>query len=180
MHCSCAPREGPTCVIPKLSLSLCFDWSLAYQHVSQVFEKLLPIPVSLVIDHHSFKCLLPGLPGPVTSATAVVPQQPQAGSRSCFCPYAPCTQLSVPYPPPTPPPPPHPASSTPTGLCTGVGDAGLKQLSTLTSLTNLNLDSRLFTDVGMRYIQGLTNLVALDLFAAKISDIGCGYFRLVA
>ena len=91
-----------------------------------------------------------------------------------------CQSPTHPPPPPPPTPPPHPASSTPTGLCTGVGDAGLKQLSTLTSLTNLNLDSRLFTDVGMRYIQGLTNLVALDLFAAKISDIGCGYFRLVA
>ena len=64
-------------------------------------------------------------------------------------------------------------------VCAGVGDAGLQQLSGLTSLTKLNLDARLFTDVGMRYIQGLTNLVALDLFAAKISDIGCGYFRLV-
>lgn len=61
-----------------------------------------------------------------------------------------------------------------------MGDAGLQQLSSLTSLTNLNLDSRLFTDLGMRHIQGLTNLVVLDLFAAKISDIGCGYFRSVA
>ena len=65
------------------------------------------------------------------------------------------------------------------GVClyAGVGNAGLQELSSLTSLTSLNLDSRLFTDVGMRHIQGLTNLVALDLFAARISDIGCGYFR---
>ena len=45
-------------------------------------------------------------------------------------------------------------------LFTGVGDAGLQQLSSLASLTSLNLDSRLFTDLGMRHIKGLTNLVA--------------------
>ena len=59
----------------------------------------------------------------------------------------------------------------------GVSDFGLQELSLLTSLTNLNLDSRLFTDVGMRHLKGLTNLVALDLFAAKVSDIGCAYIR---
>ena len=59
----------------------------------------------------------------------------------------------------------------------GVGDAGLQELSALTSLTSLNLDSRLFTDLGMRHLKGLTNLVVLDLFAAKVSDIGCGYLR---
>lgn len=59
----------------------------------------------------------------------------------------------------------------------GVGDAGLQELSALTSLTALNLDSRLFTDVGMRHLKPLTNLVLLDLFAAKVSDIGCGYIR---
>ncbi len=59
----------------------------------------------------------------------------------------------------------------------GVGDAGLQELSGLTSLTALNLDSRLFTDLGMRHLKPLTNLVLLDLFAAKVSDIGCGYIR---
>ena len=62
-------------------------------------------------------------------------------------------------------------------LLAGVGDAGLQELSALTSLTALNLDSRLFTDLGMRHLKPLTNLVLLDLFAAKVSDIGCGYIR---
>ncbi len=62
-------------------------------------------------------------------------------------------------------------------ILAGVGDAGLQELSALTSLTALNLDSRLFTDVGMRHLKPLTNLVLLDLFAAKVSDIGCGYIR---
>ena len=77
------------------------------------------------------------------------------------------------------------ASASPEGAYTrqcciaiaGVGDAGLQELSALTSLTSLSLDSRLFTDLGMRHLKGLTNLVVLDLFAAKVSDIGCGYLR---
>lgn len=60
-----------------------------------------------------------------------------------------------------------------------MGDLGLQHLSALTSLTYLNLDSRLFSDMGMKHIKGLTNLVVLDLFAAKVSDLGCGYIRSV-
>ena len=63
--------------------------------------------------------------------------------------------------------------------CTGAGDLGLQHLSGLTSLTYLNLDSRLFSDMGMKHIKGLTNLVVLDLFAAKVSDLGCRRIALV-
>ena len=54
----------------------------------------------------------------------------------------------------------------------GVCDAGLKQLSALTCLTYLNLDSRQFSDTGLKHIKGLTNLVVLDLFAAKCLTLG--------
>lgn len=59
----------------------------------------------------------------------------------------------------------------------GVGDLGLKELSALTCLTYLNLDSRLFSDTGLKHIKGLTNLVVLDLFVAKVYDHGCEHIR---
>ena len=58
-----------------------------------------------------------------------------------------------------------------------MGDDGLEHLTGLTSLTQLNLDSRLIGDTGLLRIATLTNLVHLDLFGAKISDIGCTVLR---
>lgn len=59
----------------------------------------------------------------------------------------------------------------------GVSNYGLTHIARLTSLTDLNLDSRLITDAGLSYIKGLTNLLTLDLFGAKVSDIGCIHLR---
>ena len=59
----------------------------------------------------------------------------------------------------------------------GVGDAGLCQISGLTTLTQLNADSRHVSDAGLCAITSLTNLRHLDLFGARISDAGCAHFK---
>ena len=59
----------------------------------------------------------------------------------------------------------------------GVGDLGLAAIAHLTSLEELCMDSRLFTDQGLKAIAPLTRLRALDVFGARISDAGCLHLR---
>lgn len=59
----------------------------------------------------------------------------------------------------------------------GVGDLGLAAIAHLTSLQELYIDSRLFTDQGLKAIFSLTELRCLDVFGARISDAGCVHFR---
>ena len=59
----------------------------------------------------------------------------------------------------------------------GVSDLGLAAIAHLTSLQELYIDSRLFTDQGLKAISSLTELRCLDVFGARISDAGCVHFR---
>ena len=59
----------------------------------------------------------------------------------------------------------------------GVGDLGLAAIAHLTSLEELCMDSRLFTDQGLKAVAPLTRLRALDVFGACISDAGCVHLR---
>ena len=62
-------------------------------------------------------------------------------------------------------------------VCAGISDLGTARLSRLVTLQALNLDMRSIGDGGVRNLSGLTNLRQLDLFGAKVSDTGCSWLR---
>jgi len=63
------------------------------------------------------------------------------------------------------------------GVRGGVCDAGLGALTTLTGLTDLNLDSRKFSDAGIAAIAPLTGLRRLDAYSAHVTNAGCATLR---
>ena len=52
-----------------------------------------------------------------------------------------------------------------------ISNAGLRHLSSLTSLEVLNLDSRDIGDDGLKYLKHLP-LKSLDLFSGRVTDLG--------
>lgn len=85
------------------------------------------------------------------------------------------------YPNPSPSPTLHqtlhqdPASSPISNA--GVGDSGLQQLSLITSLEAINLDSTVVADGGLLHLATLSRLHSLDLSGAKVTDSGCMHLR---
>ncbi len=56
-------------------------------------------------------------------------------------------------------------------------DDGLKNLSGLTGLKSLNLDSTLITDAGVAHLKDLTQLQELMLFGTKVTDAGLPHLK---
>lgn len=56
-------------------------------------------------------------------------------------------------------------------LSHSISNAGLRHLSSLTSLEVLNLDSRDIGDDGLKYLRHLP-LKSLDLFSGRVTDLG--------